>query len=884
MSVIIPSLSIQDSRTIMPDQSNTMGIFACGSCHAKYARVDHLIRHVRSHTKERPFTCSACGKAFGRQDLLKRHIATHNASSNKDADAPSESTGQNGRQSQRVHQACRLCAEKKLKCTDEKPCQRCNEKNLVCEYESAGNPSTAQRKPTDASEPHTAEAGLSAGTLVGEEDSIIFDDTSTFQGEGFGGSGELISCRPSSPDPVFNLTRPIPPADNIPGSTMNLPVWGDFVHFDSDLALEDMDLSFLNEMSPSMLPSPPREPELAPTIEHATIAVGTEAYKHSSALAPWNPSKGDNHAVDEQDLVLPNNVNPSTHSPQFSAHQTIEKQEISVAARDQILAMILRNTSRAGSNRIVCSFPSIEVLSDLILHACIHMKGRQSCDFVHVPSINLNRQRPHLLCALIAYGATCSQALPVRKFGYALQETVRVAIDHLVSKSCSRVTYANYVQVEEEHSALRELGVAQAFYIQLHLGYYSGINRKIEMAEGNSMLGLTMLRRGKRLRTDQYCAPEALLNSSALSTEQKWLQWVEQESTKRLVYFAMSLDFHVAAARRINALFSCDEMGTPLPTCTDLWRAANAADWLTGLNISPTLKVQQPLPLNRVLRQPQLFAVCKAVTDLKFAAFAYLAGSWALIEDYWRMTALTPLSQHTNDFVLHARHTELLSTVERFRSELTDQSGHGAEIFMLQELVFLHLNVSYNHIVYYCGQGSEDDARTSTPYIEQWFDSPQSRTAIWHAAQVFRAAKQFSVCALADIYVIGLYQAAQILWVWSLLSRMQPPKETSDTFSIILDDEETPQTMRFLKAGQGKPYLTDRSGIAFPLGHSAMIHDLAKDIISTNWTSVAMPLTTVETSRVLREFAKITRQRFHVGLPSDPVLYTEKTHLKQNQW
>ena len=389
------------------------------------------------------------------------------------------------------------------------------------------------------------------------------------------------------------------------------------------------------------------------------------------------------------------------------------------------------------------------------------------------------------------------------------------------------------------------------------------------------MLGATMLRRGKRLRADQYCTPEALLNSASLSVDEKWLQWVEQESTKRIVYFAMSLDFHVAAVRRINALFKCDEMGTPLPSSAVLWKAKDAPEWLTGLINNPNLQVQQPLPLNKVIRQPHLLPAGKAVTDLSFAAIAYLAGSWALAEDYWRMNSLTqtPGAQHTSDFVSHARHAELLFTVETFKSEWTDQFAHGAEIMMLQELVFVHLSVSFNHIAHYCGQGSEDDARVSTPYVQQWFDSPQSRAAIWHAAQVFRAAKLLPSSALSDIYVIGLYQAAQVLWVWSLLSRKQPllvpePKESPDaaTFSsvvVALDGEDTSETLRFLRTGRGRSHLTDRNGMTFPLGNSAMIYDLAQDIISTNWKSGVLPLTTAETSRVLQELARITRAKFH---------------------
>ncbi|KAJ5573692.1 uncharacterized protein N7459_008119 [Penicillium hispanicum] len=44
----------------------------CGHCGRGFRRTEHLERHVRTHTKEKPFICF-CGAAFTRRDLLKRH-------------------------------------------------------------------------------------------------------------------------------------------------------------------------------------------------------------------------------------------------------------------------------------------------------------------------------------------------------------------------------------------------------------------------------------------------------------------------------------------------------------------------------------------------------------------------------------------------------------------------------------------------------------------------------------------------------------------------------------------------------------------------------------------------------------------------------------------
>ncbi|KAG9563972.1 hypothetical protein KCU79_g5378, partial [Aureobasidium melanogenum] len=46
--------------------------FECRTCDRSFARLEHLQRHLRTHTKERPYACF-CGQTFTRQDLLKRH-------------------------------------------------------------------------------------------------------------------------------------------------------------------------------------------------------------------------------------------------------------------------------------------------------------------------------------------------------------------------------------------------------------------------------------------------------------------------------------------------------------------------------------------------------------------------------------------------------------------------------------------------------------------------------------------------------------------------------------------------------------------------------------------------------------------------------------------
>ncbi|KAH9893833.1 hypothetical protein F4778DRAFT_297309 [Xylariomycetidae sp. FL2044] len=67
----------------------------CTHCGRSFKRSEHLERHVRTHTKEKPYVCR-CGAAFSRRDLLTRHQRiTHeahdNASGSTDAGASEDS-------------------------------------------------------------------------------------------------------------------------------------------------------------------------------------------------------------------------------------------------------------------------------------------------------------------------------------------------------------------------------------------------------------------------------------------------------------------------------------------------------------------------------------------------------------------------------------------------------------------------------------------------------------------------------------------------------------------------------------------------------------------------------------------------------------------------
>ncbi|KAF1984854.1 hypothetical protein K402DRAFT_380150 [Aulographum hederae CBS 113979] len=55
----------------------TQAFYQCGTCQRRYTRVDHLARHVRAHTREKPFSCGVCGKHFARASVGRESKAEY---------------------------------------------------------------------------------------------------------------------------------------------------------------------------------------------------------------------------------------------------------------------------------------------------------------------------------------------------------------------------------------------------------------------------------------------------------------------------------------------------------------------------------------------------------------------------------------------------------------------------------------------------------------------------------------------------------------------------------------------------------------------------------------------------------------------------------------
>src|ERR1700722_14868719 len=65
--------NLKTGTNFPPPKTDKPRPHVCGTCQRSFARLEHLKRHERSHTKEKPFECPECQRCFARRDLLLRH-------------------------------------------------------------------------------------------------------------------------------------------------------------------------------------------------------------------------------------------------------------------------------------------------------------------------------------------------------------------------------------------------------------------------------------------------------------------------------------------------------------------------------------------------------------------------------------------------------------------------------------------------------------------------------------------------------------------------------------------------------------------------------------------------------------------------------------------
>ncbi|KAL8343897.1 hypothetical protein RB601_004428 [Gaeumannomyces tritici] len=809
--------SAHPSPAAAPANSNshdlTASLYQCADCLRRYARPEHLQRHIATHTLGKRFACDVCGKAFGRADLLKRHRANHEE----------DPTGMKKRRlasapgAARVAQACAGCARARVKCEEVKPCARCRTRGIPCKYSSSAGVSPYHSIHRRTTSPDGSGRGTSRQARPNKSPSPGFTQEQPQK-------SQLYQMPTSATSP------PIGSVDVVPGS------YPDFSGGSAAFGFSTAQPSLVMQSEGTLAAVTPRN--FTPDVnvpfsdfmrgilyQHGTDTPSDTTSLHGLAVLDFCNTS--NLELDDIDFSFLGNWGIARdgaslqQAPQLHQHQ----QEQQVETQHQQHQHEYQQQCDEDSCTSDGDSPGISSLRHRLVKLWDDDRlrwapnpqntGYDDQENLPVPSATaamaeaasfaydalgaVSSRPPDLLACCAAAGATMTSNLTLRKFGFAVQEAVGIVIPK---------------NFEDNNQRASDRALVQAVVLGQDIGLWSGNKRKIEIAECHTDIPITMMRYRNRFKMASYPVIHVAASDSGAELEAKWTQRRDQESWKR--YASISL-FH---ARRPD--FFHFAQGVWAARDASKWQAQYLATMAAGGGDHGSTNERDPCP-GDLIRDPELLARNYHRIDIRLAISIYLHGFWSMIWELRQMAAAyghsifsspaagggpdggsKPGASSSAVLLLNSRHQGLCSTLDSFAvdtmgwSELTEAESLRA-------------------------------ARRAYPALELWAASAQSRRALWHAGQILRLARAFPRGRLKDSSAIAVHHAALALWTYGVVTRAaavasaaptpSPRTQRSSTSDrdrdcgggggggdglVFLDGPHSPQVADFVAFGQGR--------------------------------------------------------------------------------
>ncbi|KAF4966901.1 hypothetical protein FSARC_5465 [Fusarium sarcochroum] len=535
-----------------------LSVAPCKFCHKQFKRLEHLQRHERIHTREKPFVCR-CGQSFTRRDLLTRHYRQsrqqeyHQDGVSQDTEhgSPSDMT-QSTRD--RPPEEVTPTSSASLPVVEEEAAIHVEEvpdQNIEVEDGPEEDPHIIIGEPVHATTTTTT-------VLEPEHPNFFLSAEESFQ--------------------AFEFLWNEFPTDDQP-----LPI----TFLNTDLSLVDISEHYAH--LPSLSPPPP----FPPTVSQEDLVSSTglsidpnlnipidinlpQDASHTRPLASRLPSLEPLDQTSSTRSTALGSYQPSlapAESPSAGCPWRISPQEY----RD--LAQRLASLTRTVPHPF--TMPSRHTLSRYLEG---YFRGFHShMPMLHVVSLTLESMGPELVLALAAVGA-------LHRFEHAkgieLYHVAKVLInqqlDQLYETNISRLTetspgFADFMAPpnESQHGqpspilsqGQRGLRLLQGLLVLMAMtswGEQALVRDALSMASQVAML------------VREYGISDV---EETVFRDMSWEEWILAEEKRRTLFVAYALFSLQCAAFNVPPMILNQEVGLNLPGCASGWEAQTAAEW-----------------------------------------------------------------------------------------------------------------------------------------------------------------------------------------------------------------------------------------------------------------------------------------------------------------
>ncbi|KAL4878937.1 fungal-specific transcription factor domain-containing protein [Aspergillus karnatakaensis] len=804
----------------------------CHTCNTSFQRREHYQRHIRTHTKERPFSCTDCGQSFSRVDSLARHYGTvHQRLEPKNGTL---STGEK----RRVAQACRRCNQSKVRCDGQLPCQRCQNQKADCYYgpsqkRKLGN-SSAVVDAQSAKRPHYAENLL--GPILGDGSNggaqlPVRVAPPTYATDAPQSIKHTPTLPPTiiSPDdsaavdarqPVHDMaysrygTRDFSPVDPGLGSLLGV-----------GLGLQlDLDFNLDSNVWPQFVSGDPSFEHLNDLLPSAS-AFGTS---HAGDQNPGLPTPRESMVAD----IYVNDCTPTSEAGSIEPRHYIPSADgidsliafpdMHGVTEEEIDQENLAHVREISATELHNAFQLAEAMQDRptyppflqlrlppapILNAWVQLYFEHFhplFPLLHKPSFNKPGTHWLLILAVSAIGALFSKFPQAHSCARAMDELIRRQSHYLC---------------ENQNRNSRELWLTQAILLNSLSLRYSGERRALELAELFQAVPVTL---GRRKQLFHCTVPPEKASRMDLPLDQRWQIWTLDEERRRTGLAIWLMDSAFQSHFDLTPILRLGEIQNTLPQTEDRWGAVSATGWARFPQACPNLgQVAVDDSWVRSWSRTGVFGKQAILQMLLNSIHAQRNLSSTGFPHAWINNDET--CSHLEKLLLEIGKGDQVASALELRASIVHRIT-ALSALMVAKSPNLPLLSSALKIKYRRCDDNELASLSAT-----WKAKPlRARQTVYYAARLFESLKS-DHCPHFSSPVV-LFQSTLLLWIYSMLGEVAPDVgdrgQQAPTVVLGLSSESASEVGRqWIQSGHGRIKMPGIGSLLAPMGRVKLLDE-----------------------------------------------------------
>ncbi|KAH7072041.1 fungal-specific transcription factor domain-containing protein [Paraphoma chrysanthemicola] len=790
----------------MPDQ------WTCDQCAVSFQRREHYQRHLRVHTKEKPFACSFCGNSFGRVDSLARHHNSHHM------DPASQTALLQAGERARVSRACKRCSAAKVRCDGKRPCEKCSLAGTDCVYEPPkrknAKPSVAEPQPkrhSSTSQLHSTTPEVpECDPLASSEQSLLVD---------------VIDPQICGPSIVNDVAIPdfmqfdffsFPRAPGLFSSAFS----DDWMSPGLDIGLwpAPFDLEQENQLLQSIhrAEGAPISTQIRPSHSVTYQLPPTPASDIAELFSRSHTPILDKDAVDiRQYHATSIEVDAPLSFPDLG--------DLSLTQADQedfahVLSLTAEKAEAIGQlieeGQTQAHYPAFNMArlpAQPIINAWIQLYFEYFhpvFPILHKASFSTPDTHPLLVLVVAAIGAQFSNLKKSLECASSLHELVR----RLASRQC-----------EHQNKNGRTVWMTQVILLNSIAMSHSGERRALEVAEILQAVPVALARR-KGLLEDVLT--HTRIEQLQLPLEQTWRLWAMDEERRRTGFGVWLNDSAFRSDFNLTSVMESSELRNSLPQSDQRWEAIRAQSWVS---YPPCLGSGRMKTLAETAADDSWLSIWTKTGTIGKQVILQ-----ELMDRVRPVRSLMPYASNSSSEREHAK--RILESILEHLEQEDDVPVLDLKALTVHKVICLSAlmlcsspavdvsSVALSHIY------SRLDQRQISEATKLWRAAEhQGREVIAHAARLFEAIRTNHTTHYS--MPVHLCRAVLTMWIYSLLSESSDitgsSSEQENSASILLGsiDADGVQIREWIVNGKGRIKLPGMANLLCANGRHKLLEE-----------------------------------------------------------